>query len=552
MPPTAAASVLLLLAATAPADDAGSRCPAALPAAAQGVRSGGGGPLRESALNASEVVWVGPECAGVFVGSPSIELVPASTSNSSSTLLASHDFFGTARFDSTLPLLNLVRTFASTDGGQHWSPRGNASGLYWAQLFRHRGALFLLGVSGHWNWVDAQSFPAIATSTDGGNCWSPSAPLLASRGGHNWACGPTPVIEVNGRLYKGIEAAPDMSGWNFTAVIASADSDSDLLSPHSWMISNPLPINTQWNRPGWNFTGHGEERLAWQEGNAVEAPDGRSIWLMLRVNNQGLPPRPMNIAALVQLDETGRHLSFRTWVDGPFSESKFVVWREKSLPEQPYFAVSTNVTDELVALNMCGARNNLVLSTSSDLVHWTVCTTVMSDDTGFSAADSAQFSGFQYPDCTVVGTDLLCAIRTSYRGANSFHNSNRMTVKTISDFSAVCHRAKQEQQREGRLKTDEALPARGACPCGEPHLCQPLAHRKVAKAHREVLGLCHWCSEEQLDWDALTILTSGGVDAMYWPSDDMLCAACTRSRRSIPDQPRHAGQRWWWFRIYTN
>jgi hypothetical protein len=111
---------------------------------------------------------------------------------------------------------------------------------------------------------------------------------------------------------------------------------------------------------------------------------------------------------------------------------------------------------------MCGARNNLVLSTSSDLVHWTVCTTVMSDDTGFSAADSAQFSGFQYPDCTAVGTDLLCAIRTSYRGANSFHNSNRMTVKTISDFSAVCHRAAEQEQREGRLKTDDALAA-AAC-----------------------------------------------------------------------------------------
>jgi hypothetical protein len=433
-----AASVLLLLLATA-----GAGCPAALPAAARVVRSGGGGPLRESMLNASEVVWVGPECAGVFVGSPSIELVPASAPNSSSssaTLLASQDFFGTARFDSTLPLLNLVRTFASTDGGLYWSPRGNASGLYWAQLFRHRGALFLLGVSGHWNWADAQSFPAIATSTDGGRRWSASAPLLASRGGNNWACGPTPVIEVNGRLYKGIEEAPDMSGWNFTAVIASADSDSDLLSPHSWMVSDSLPISTEWNRPGWNFTGHGEGRLAWQEGNAVEAPDGRSIWLMLRLNNQGPPPRPMNIAALVQLDETGRHLSFRTWVDGPFSESKFVVWREKSLPEQPYFAVSTNVTDELVALNMCGARNNLVLSTSPDLVHWTVCSTVMVDDTGFSAADSAQFSGFQYPDCTVVGTDLLCAIRTSYRGANSFHNSNRMIVKKISDFSAVCQR----------------------------------------------------------------------------------------------------------------
>ena len=63
--------------------------------------------------------------------------------------------------------------------------------------------------------------------------------------------------------------------------------------------------------------------------------------------------------------------------------------------------------------------------------------------------------------------------------------------------------------------------------CGAAHLCQPLApaRRKQAKLHREVSGQCHWCSPDQIDWDAVTILTSGGVDATYWPRDEMLCAA---------------------------
>jgi hypothetical protein len=119
-------------------------------------------------------------------------------------------------------------------------------------------------------------------------------------------------------------------------------------------------------------------------------------------------------------------------VDGPFSESKFVVWRAPTGREplsdsvllpgikaaarepladhasssdrelfssseqnaakyehlverepmrrsltQPYYAVSTNVTDALIALDMCGYRNNLVLSTSLDLQTWTICSTVM-------------------------------------------------------------------------------------------------------------------------------------------------------------------------------
>jgi hypothetical protein len=98
-------------------------------------------------------------------------------------------------------------------------------------------------------------------------------------------------------------------------------------------------------------------------------------------------------------------------------------------------------------------------------------------------------------------------------------------VATTGDVSSSNYRQRKWQLPSKEAAAAAAGPAAGACPCGEPHLCQPLARRKAAKAHREVLGLCHWCSEVQLDWDALTILTSGGVDAMYWPSDSMLCAA---------------------------
>jgi hypothetical protein len=79
-----------------------------------------------------------------------------------------------------------------------------------------------------------------------------------------------------------------------------------------------------------------------------------------------------------------------------------------------------------------------------------------------------------------------------------------------------------------QCKTDDirgSMVSMAPCPCGDAQLCKPLAQRKAAPAHREVLGLCHWCNAEQLDWDALTILTSGGFDARYWPSDEMLCAA---------------------------
>jgi hypothetical protein len=75
------------------------------------------------------------------------------------------------------------------------------------------------------------------------------------------------------------------------------------------------------------------------------------------------------------------------------------------------------------------------------------------------------------------------------------------------------------------LRTTAVASGGADCPCGDPRLCKPLtaAARKVALPNRTVIGLCHWCSRP--DWEALTVLTSGGKDATYEPSDELLCAA---------------------------
>lgn len=44
------------------------------------------------------------------------------------------------------------------------------------------------------------------------------------------------------------------------------------------------------------------------------------------------------------------------------------------------------------------ARNHLVLATSKDLYNWTICETILDDDTGLPDADSARFTGFHYVD----------------------------------------------------------------------------------------------------------------------------------------------------------
>ncbi|CAF4837287.1 unnamed protein product, partial [Rotaria sp. Silwood2] len=76
------------------------------------------------------------------------------------------------------------------------------------------------------------------------------------------------------------------------------------------------------------------------------------------------------------------------------------------------------------------------------------------DDTGFALNDSIRYTGFHYVDwqfdelpsllfdskasCIEWNCDggphIIYLIRTSYRGANSFHNSNRITYKTLKYY----------------------------------------------------------------------------------------------------------------------
>ena len=59
---------------------------------------------------------------------------------------------------------------------------------------------------------------------------------------------------------------------------------------------------------------------------------------------------------------------------------------------------------------------------------------LLSDDTGLSAADSIRYTGFHYVDWQFDGPggrDIVMAVRTAYRGAVSYHNSNRLTFKRI-------------------------------------------------------------------------------------------------------------------------
>lgn len=53
---------------------------------------------------------------------------------------------------------------------------------------------------------------------------------------------------------------------------------------------------------------------------------------------------------------------------------------------------------------------------------------------GVSLADSVRFTGFHYVDWQFDGPDIIAAVRTAYRGAVSYHNSNRLTFRRFSNW----------------------------------------------------------------------------------------------------------------------
>lgn len=58
----------------------------------------------------------------------------------------------------------------------------------------------------------------------------------------------------------------------------------------------------------------------------------------------------------------------------------------------------------------------------------------MHDDSGVTAEDSAQLIGFQYVDWQFDGKDIIYLIRTAYRGAIRYQDSNRIIYRVLRNY----------------------------------------------------------------------------------------------------------------------
>jgi len=349
-----------------------------------------------------------PKTSGIYIGSPSLAVLP------NGTYVASHDEFGPGSTERTRAR---TRVFVSNDRGQSWHHVGNVDGQFWSSLFVHEGNLYLVGTWSHYGNL------VIRKSQDGGKTWtepSDSETGLIRTG--QFHCAPVPIVVHAGRIWRAFEDTTDPKRWGlpFRARVISAPVDADLLRADSWILSEPLASDPAWL--GKRFNG-------FLEGNVVITPDGKLVNILRVDCPEG------GKAALVTVSPDGTKLSFNPeedFIDFPGGAKKFTIRFDPQTKR--YWSLVNPVPLKYRDRKAASVRNTLALTSSSDLRHWTIhCALLHHPD--------PVYHGFQYPDWLFDGEDIIAVIRTAFDdevgGAHNAHDANFLTFHRFRDFRSL-------------------------------------------------------------------------------------------------------------------
>lgn len=355
------------------------------------------------------VIEHSPQTSGQYIGSPGIAIL------ADGVYLAKMDFFGPKSTENTRAV---TRVFRSRDKGRSWERVTDVDGMYWASIFVHKRAVYLLGPEKQYGDL------ILMRSTDGGRSWSRS---VLAEGKYHTA--PVPVVTHRGRLWRAVEDTNGPGGWgsHFRALMISAPLNSDLMKPRSWTFSNALGRDPKWLDGGFG---------GWLEGNAVVTPDGRVVNI-LRADHKTLEK-----AAWVEVSADGKTVTFDAatgFIDFPGGSKKFTIRFDKK--SRRYWTLSNQGAGP-------STRNKLVLMSSVDSKHWTVHATLLEHP------DRARH-GFQYVDWLVEGKDIVFVSRTAFDddagGAHNAHDANFLTFHRVTKFRAFISSAAGVEAVEARV-----------------------------------------------------------------------------------------------------
>ena len=375
-----------------------------------------------------------PERSKTYLGSPSLIRLP------DGVLIAAHDYFGGAGSIKNMQGKGgcLSSVYRSEDNGQTWENITHMLNASQGTFFVHKGELYYLGMT--FGCGDLM----IRKSSDGGFTWTVPMDehtgliLKAGEGvsNPNYHNPGNRVLFHNGRIWNALEElyydGVDKQVWqapNFRAFVISAAMDDNLLEASSWISSNRVKFEADKfpERIKAILMGHDtwSRGSGWLEGNVVVSPDGR-MHNLIRVHFT-----EPNKAMLLDLSDDGKTLTCdydKAVIDFVGGWGRFCVQRD------PVTKVYFTLTNYIATGDVPTSRNTLDLAASEDLVHWYNLGTILRDESGLNPDMSIQLTGFQYADWEFDGDDIIYLSRTAYRGANSFHNSNRITYHVLKNF----------------------------------------------------------------------------------------------------------------------
>lgn len=342
------------------------------------------------------------EYSGRYLCSPSILRMP------SGDLLASMDLYAPDAPQ------NLTLVYRSKDNGKTWHYQNELFPCYWAKMFLHRGALYMIGVSNEYGDL------LIGRSDDEGLTYT--TPTVIMRGScSNKAAGigrtPQNIFEYNGRLYTSFEWGAWAVGYHAASII-SCDADGDLLDCENWKVSYPVKFDPTWS---------GAEPYPSNgciEGTVTLAPDGKLVSIMRY--DMTKTEKKYGKALMFEIDpeRPTAPIKYLKAIKHDGNHSKFIVLKDEV--SGYYYSIISRITDKTKDYD----RRLLSLVRSRTLDEFElVC-----DLYDFRPRAECNEEGMQYVDFFFEGDDILYLCRTSMNGGNSFHDANYSTFHRIKNF----------------------------------------------------------------------------------------------------------------------
>ncbi len=304
-----------------------------------------------------------------------------------------------------------TRFAKSTDGGKTWQEIATVRDLTYVAIVELNGKLLLLGnrVSNGYVWV---------------GIYDPATGDLQAKdlGFSVWGSAPTAVAIANGRIYRAHNYA-----------VISAPVDADLLNADSWTRTAPpseLITEADYERiTGTNVTG----KYMLEEGNVVVGPDGE-LYVLYRIDASPT----YGYAAILHLSADGKTLTpvesdkcvGRGIIRIPSNQSKFQIRYDEATGLYLSMVSITTVEED-----SAHRRNVMALIASPDLFTWETVGVMLVEREMMNDRLSAISHAYQYVSFDFVGDDLVMVVREAVGNACNYHNSNAITMYTLTDYA---------------------------------------------------------------------------------------------------------------------